>query len=159
MAHFARIDEENKVTQVTAVADAVLDDNGTESEAKGIAFLKSLYGDSTNWVQCSYNTWEGKHHDENGDESADQSKALRGHFPGNDWTYDASADAFVPPQPFASWTYDAANHKWVAPVTLDSQVGDTQDIYKWDEATTAWVRLGSREDSANGLINDEEYIP
>ena len=53
MAHFARIDEENKVTQVTAVADAVLDDNGTESEAKGIAFLKSLYGDSTNWVQCS----------------------------------------------------------------------------------------------------------
>ena len=26
MAHFARIDEENKVTQVTAVADAVLDD-------------------------------------------------------------------------------------------------------------------------------------
>ena len=65
----------------------------------------------------------------------------------------------MPPKPFASWTYDAANHKWVAPVTLESQVGDTQDIYKWDEATTAWVRLGSREDSANGSINDEDYIP
>ena len=60
---------------------------------------------------------------------------------------------------FASWTYDAANHKWVPPVTLESQVGDTQDIYKWDEATTAWVRLGTREESANGSINDEDYIP
>jgi hypothetical protein len=47
----------------------------------------------------------------------------------------------------------------VPPVTLESQVGDTQDIYKWDEATTAWVRLGSREDSANGSIDDEDYIP
>lgn len=54
MAHFARIKNET-VQQVIVVNNAELDDNGTESEAKGIAFCKSLFGEDTEWVQTSYN--------------------------------------------------------------------------------------------------------
>lgn len=54
MAHFARI-ENGIVRQVIVVNNVELDDNGTESEAKGIAFLRSLFGEETEWVQTSYN--------------------------------------------------------------------------------------------------------
>lgn len=54
MAHFARI-ESGVVREVIVIANAELDDNGTESEAKGIAFCKSLFGEDTEWVQTSYN--------------------------------------------------------------------------------------------------------
>ena len=76
MAHFARI-QDGIVTQVIVVNNAELDDDGKESEAKGSAFCKSLFGESTEWVQTSYNgnkiggkdrgpyagigyTWDGK---------------------------------------------------------------------------------------------------
>lgn len=54
MAHFARISD-GIVRQVIVVHNAELDENGTESEAKGIAFCKSLFGEDTEWVQTSYN--------------------------------------------------------------------------------------------------------
>lgn len=54
MAHFARI-VDCFVTQVIVVHNNELDDNGTESEAEGIAFCKSLFGEDTDWVQTSYN--------------------------------------------------------------------------------------------------------
>lgn len=61
MAHFARI-ENGQVAEVIVVNNDVLDDNGSESEAKGIAFCKSLFGKDTQWVQTSYNaTMRGKY--------------------------------------------------------------------------------------------------
>ena len=62
MAHFAKI-EDGIVRQVDAVANAVLlDENGIEQEALGIALLKSLYGADTEWVQTSYNgNFRGKY--------------------------------------------------------------------------------------------------
>jgi len=54
MAHFARIDGD-RVVEVIVVDNHELDDNGNESEAKGIAFCRSLLGDDTEWVQTSYN--------------------------------------------------------------------------------------------------------
>lgn len=62
MAHFAKI-EDGIVRQVDAVANAaLLDENGIEQEALGIALLKSIYGEDTEWVQTSYNaTFRGKY--------------------------------------------------------------------------------------------------
>lgn len=62
MAHFAKI-ENGIVRQVDAVAnEALLDENGIEQEALGVALLKSIYGDSTEWVQTSYNgSFRGKY--------------------------------------------------------------------------------------------------
>ena len=47
MAHFAQLDDNNIVTQVIVVANEELLDNGVESEEKGIAFCKSLFGENT----------------------------------------------------------------------------------------------------------------
>lgn len=73
MAHFAQLDGNNVVTQVIVVNNPMLIDpepvlvNGVmytngESEARGIAFCKGLYGEDTNWAQTSYNgSFRGKY--------------------------------------------------------------------------------------------------
>jgi hypothetical protein len=56
MAHFAKLDENNTVLEVIVVGnDKLLDENGHESEQKGIDFCKSLFGSETIWIQTSYN--------------------------------------------------------------------------------------------------------
>lgn len=61
MAHFAQLDENNKVLNVIVVANEdTLDENGNESEAVGIVFCQKLAGG--NWVQTSYNNnFRGKY--------------------------------------------------------------------------------------------------
>ena len=54
MAHFAELDANDIVTRVVVVNNSEIIENGVESEAKGIAFLQSLYG-HCRWVQTSYN--------------------------------------------------------------------------------------------------------
>jgi hypothetical protein len=55
MAHFARV-ENNSVREVIVVNNEVLGNaEGLTGEAIGIAFLKSLYGENTDWLQTSYN--------------------------------------------------------------------------------------------------------
>jgi hypothetical protein len=79
MAHFARIDSDNKVQEVIVVNnDVVTDENGDEQEAVGQAFIASLGMEGT-WLQCSY------------------SGSIRGRFPGFGFTYDAELDEFVAP--------------------------------------------------------------
>ena len=81
MAHFAELDNDNKVIRVIVVANEELMDNGVESEAKGITFCKSLFGQDTRWVQTSYNG------------------NFRGTYAGYGYTYDAQNDVFVSPPP------------------------------------------------------------
>lgn len=81
MAHFAQIDESNKVLRVIVVANQdIMDEAGQESEQVGIQFCKSLLGDDTNWVQTSYN---GK---------------FRGKYAGIDDIYDPEQDIFITPE-------------------------------------------------------------
>jgi len=55
MAHFTQM-ENNVVQQVIVVNNEVLENKPfPESEAIGIAFCKSLYGEDTEWLQTSYN--------------------------------------------------------------------------------------------------------
>ena len=112
MAHFAQLDENNVVTQVIVVNNAELLDNGTESEAKGVAFCELLLGGR--WVQTSY------------------SGNIRRRFAGVGFAYDPQADVFLSPQPFPSWTLDA-NHNWQPPTPMP------EGNHIWDEATLAWV--------------------
>lgn len=79
MAHFAKLDESNKVTEVIVVNNNELLDNGIESEAKGIRFCQSLFGG--NWIQTSYN------------------KNIRKNYAGIGYMYDSNRDAFIPPKP------------------------------------------------------------
>ena len=74
MAHFAKIDSNNKVETVIVAPDQ--------------AYVDSLGG---RWIQTSYNTLAGVHYDPvTGQPSADQSKALRKNYAGIGENYDES---------------------------------------------------------------------
>jgi hypothetical protein len=117
MAHFAKL-ENNVVTQVIVVSNQdILDEKGQESEELGIKFCSNLLGGT--WVQTSYN---GK---------------IRKNYAGIGYKYDATLDAFIAPQPFASWILDEKTAKWEAPVAIP----EDDKPYKWDEETKNWIEL------------------
>jgi hypothetical protein len=97
MAHFARIDETNIVTDVLVIAD--------DQEHRGQQFLADDLGLGGTWVQTSYNTFGGVH--QNG------GTPLRKNYAGIGYTYDAARDAFIPPQPDGSYTLDEDTCLWV----------------------------------------------
>lgn len=114
MAHFAQT-ENNIVTKVIVVSNQdILDENGQESEQKGIDFCSNLLGGT--WIQTSYN---GK---------------IRKNYAGIGYKYDATLDAFIPPQPYASWVLDEATCQWKAPVDYPTD----GKRYTWNEETTSW---------------------
>jgi hypothetical protein len=117
MAHFAELDESNIVTQVIAVNNDELLDNGVESEAKGVAFCQSLFGG--NWVQTSYNN------------------NIRKQYASTGYTYDSVNDVFVSPSPFPSWTLNG-NFDWQAPIAKPVEEGK---FFIWDEPTLSWIEI------------------
>jgi hypothetical protein len=60
---------------------------------------------------------------------------LRKNYAGIGYTYDATRDAFIPPQPFPSWVLNESTCLWDAPTPMPT---DDQRYY-WDEPTTSWV--------------------
>jgi hypothetical protein len=117
MAHFAKIDENNVVTQVVVVANKdTADADGVEKEHIGAAFLESVLGGT--WKQTSYNG------------------NIRKNYAGIGYTYDADIDAFVPPKPYPSWVLDA-DAQWQAPVPMP----DDGKMYSWDEDAQSWVEV------------------
>ena len=138
MASFAKINLENIVEQVISIHNNELLDNGIESEAKGIAFCKSLYGQDTNWKQTSYNTKGGKHYlSDNSGLSNTQEKVFRKNHAGIGFTYDSQRDAFIAPKPYNSWILNETTCLWEAPVARPQ---DGQ-IYTWNEQTLSWDLL------------------
>ena len=116
MAYFAQLNDENIVTQVIAVANEELLDNGIESEAKGIAFCQSLLGG--NWKQTSYN------------------KRIRKNYAGIGYTYDSTRDAFIPPKPYPSWVLNEDTCLWGSTVSYPTD----GNLYRWDEETLTWIQ-------------------
>jgi hypothetical protein len=122
MAHFAKLDENNTVTEVIVVHNnELLDENGNESEQKGIDFCISLF-DGT-WIQTSYNA------------------SIRKNFAGIGFTYDATRNAFIPPKPFASWLLNEETCNWYAPVEMI----DTGKAQYWNEETLSWIEYPTVE--------------
>jgi hypothetical protein len=78
MAHFAQMIG-NSVQQIIVVNNEVLENKPfPESEAIGIAFCKSIYGENTEWLQTSYNG------------------NFRGRYAGTGSIYDPELDEFDP---------------------------------------------------------------
>ena len=76
MAHFAELDKNNIVQRVIVVHNnELLDENGNESEQKGIDFCVAHYGG--NWIQTSYNA------------------NFRGKYAGTEMIYNLEIDEFV----------------------------------------------------------------
>lgn len=119
MAHFAKV-KDGVVVDVIVAEPEFFD-----------TFVDSTPGQ---WIQTSYNTRGGKHYDQDGNESADQSKALRKNYAGVGFLYDPALDAFMPPKPYPSWTLDENTCWWVAPVAYP----EDGNQYNWNEANQTW---------------------
>ena len=110
MAHYAFLDENNVVTEViTGIEETELIE-GLDPE--------TWYGNFRNQVckRTSYN------------------HNIRKQYAGIGFTYNAQADVFIAPKPFASWLLDS-NHDWQAPAPRPTD----GKIYAWDEASLARV--------------------
>ena len=127
MSHFAKLDENNRVTFVTVGRQ---EDDGLEAE------LTARTGDV--YKQTSYNTYGGVHYTD-GVPSEDQRKALRFNYAGIGFTYDADRDAFIPPKPFESWILDETTCLWVAPVAYP----EDGESYAWNEELGDWELIPS----------------
>ena len=119
MTHFARLDENNNVTEVHALNDSVItDESNVKQEQLGIDFLTDLYGGGW-WKQSFKDGSSRKNHANTG------------------FSYDKHRNAFIPPQRFASWTLNESTCLWEPPVAYP----DDGKEYKWDEATTSWKEI------------------
>jgi hypothetical protein len=115
MAHFAKLDENNVVTQVIVVGNRDTSDaNGVEKEHIGAAFCERLLGGT--WKQTSYNG------------------TMRKRYAGIGFTYNEDLDAFVPPKRYPSWVLNSTTADWEAPIPLP----DDGKTYDWNESTGSW---------------------
>ena len=127
MAHFAQLNDSNVVLRVS-----VLDNSHADTEANGIAKLKSIHGADTNWKQTSYNTLKNVHRLEG--------TPFRKNYAAIGYTYNSAIDGFVPPQPYASWQLNTTTGDWDAPVALpDTNVANGGNAWhEWDETNRRW---------------------
>jgi hypothetical protein len=124
MAHFAKIDENNVVTQVIVVDNKDITDpfTGQEDEILGIAFCKKLLGGK--WVQTSYNS------------------SIRKRYAGIGYQFSKELDTFIPPKPFESWVLNSETADWESPVgpapELTAEQVEAGSRYQWDEENGEW---------------------
>ena len=107
MAHWAEIDNANKVIQV------LVGDNNDPNGDEGYQWLIDNLGGT--WIQTSYN------------------HNFRKQYAGIGFTYDAVNDLFIAQQPFASWSLDN-NFDWQAPIEkLEGDWYWDEEIGNWVE--------------------------
>jgi hypothetical protein len=92
MAHFAKIDADNKVTEVLVVPN--------EQEHRGNEYLNEL-GLTGTWIQTSYNG------------------NMRGTYAGAGYSYNPEEDIFVLPKPYASWLRNGSHWEPPTPYPTD----------------------------------------
>ena len=118
MAHFAKLNDNNVVTEVVVVNNDVITKDGVESEQTGIDFLNETFGEA-NWKQTSYNG------------------SFRKNYAGIGFLYDTTFDAFIPPQPFSSWKLNYTTFQWEPPIPEPAYT--TGYMYKWSEYNKEWI--------------------
>jgi len=126
MAHFAKLDENNIVTQVITFSNKEVNENGGDLSVQAENFVSARHGGT--WKQTSYNN------------------SFRGIYAGIGFTYDSTKDKFISPRPADSWTLDS-NDIWQPPVAYptDSQCEYTYNsesyryiFARWNEETQKW---------------------
>lgn len=123
MAHYAFIDENNLVTEVIVGKDE------NEDTPDGYDSWEDYYltkrPDADACKRTSYNT--------SGNQHLADGTAFRGNYAGIGYSYDATDDVFIAPQPYDSWTLNS-NYLWEPPVAYP----DDGEIYVWNESTQTW---------------------
>ena len=114
MAHFAEIDENNKVLRV------LVTDNNDSNNDEGYQWLVETFGGR--WIKTSYNG------------------NIRRIFAGKGMTYNEETDAFVPEKPLdhPSFIWSEEDYNWIHPVAKPTEDPDT--LLSWDEPSLSWKR-------------------
>ena len=152
MSHFAYV-ENGIVTKVLVIEQDVID--------------TGLFGDPSNWIQTSYNTYAGVHRL--------GGTPLRKNYAGIGYVYDSVRDAFYPPQPAPDWTLDSETCTWIEPVVVISETTTSETTtsettattspypsWTWDETSQQWIAPVPMNDDGNTYIWNEdtqEWIP
>ena len=118
MAHFAELDENNKVLRVCVVDDAYVP---SDMHVDGEIWCQNFWGGK--WKQTSY------------------TRNFRKQYATIDGTYDEGRDAFIDPRPtgiygevFNSWVYNEVTGDWDPPTPYP----DDGELYSWNEETITW---------------------
>lgn len=111
MVKYAKLDSNNKVTDVIVLDDIY------EDEAAGKSFIKDECKIEGNWIKSS---------------SERKNQAAIG------TTYNATLDAFISDQPYPSWTLDPETARWKAPV--EQPIVNAMH-YIWSEEELNWVEI------------------
>jgi hypothetical protein len=132
MAHFAELDNNNKVLRVLTACNQDIANNGGELSEQAALHFKSLNKFSeggVKWVQTSYNC------------------NFRCRMAGIGFTYNEEFDVFIHPKTFPSWVLNSTTWNWEAPVPkpityINSPEGQNpplEDNYDWNELTQSWI--------------------
>jgi hypothetical protein len=125
VAHFAKINDSNKVTEILTIDNNdMLDSDGIEQEALGVALLNTLVGDAT-WKKTSYNN------------------NIRGCYATVGGDYLPEIDEFRPEKEHASWIWSPEICYWIPPIPMPTIATDAFGFpieeATWDEDNTQWL--------------------
>jgi hypothetical protein len=95
MAHFAKINDQNIVLEVIVISNENAPDPYPESEPLGQAYIADQLGLDGTWLQTSYNG------------------NIRYNFAGIGYTYDATRDGFIAPEPDNAIGFDDDTLTWI----------------------------------------------
>jgi len=136
MAHFAKISEDNIVSQVLTLNDSdMLDQNGNSSELIGQQYLQKHNNWPAHlWIQTSYNTHANIH--------ALNGIPFRGNYAGIGYTWDSINNMFYRSKPFPSWILNLQKADWESPIgdcpVLTQEQKQNKQGYTWNENNQSW---------------------
>jgi hypothetical protein len=121
MAHFAKLDSNNRVTDIVFVDNNTTHKTFTENdeevsreeEQRGIDYLQGIFGNDTVWKQCSFNTWSNKHKLDG--------TPFRGNMPEIGYQWDVLRNAFIPPKPGKEYILIEKKLQWTSMADWTSQ--------------------------------------
>ena len=113
MAHYALLDDYNRVTEVITGLDETELIDGLTPEV--------WYGNFRG-QKCVRTSYNGN---------------IRKNYASIGFTYDETRDAFIPGKPFDSWLLNEETCLWEAPTPRPTD----NKLYTWDEATISWVEI------------------
>ena len=106
---------------------AFLDQNNVVTE---VIPGKDQGSDNTDWEQ-----WYGEFRGQVCKRS--RTDGFRKNQAGIGFSYDATRDAFISPQPYPSWPLNETTCLWQPPTSMPTD----GNFYQWDEPTTSWVLI------------------
>jgi hypothetical protein len=113
MAHYAFLDENNKVVEVITGKD--------ENELIEGLTPEKWYGNFRNQT-CKRTSYNNKY---------------RKNFAGIGYTYDQERDAFIAPKPFSKWVLNEDTCQWEAPTPYPTD----DKMYVWNNNRGEWEEL------------------